>query len=92
MQLCKFSPNNDGINDTFEIECIQLYPDNELKIFNRYGSIVYKTTGYLNDWNGMPTNGILHDSGQLLPVGTYFWQLNLKDGSKPRVGWVYINY
>ncbi|WP_438961232.1 gliding motility-associated C-terminal domain-containing protein [Nonlabens sp.] len=87
-----FSPNNDGINDTFVIECIELYPDSKLKIFNRYGSIVHEVTGYLNDWDGKPTQGILHDSGQLLPIGTYFWQLNLKDGTAARVGWVYINY
>lgn len=87
-----FSPNNDGINDTFVIECIELYPDSKLKIFNRYGSIVHEVTGYLNDWDGKPTHGVLHDSGQLLPTGTYFWQLDLKDGTQARVGWVYINY
>ncbi|MGJ8683932.1 MAG: gliding motility-associated C-terminal domain-containing protein [Nonlabens sp.] len=87
-----FSPNNDGVNDTFEIECIELYPDSELKIFNRHGSIVYEATGYHNDWNGIPNRGILHNSSELLPVGTYFWHLDLKDGSPARVSWVYINY
>lgn len=87
-----FSPNNDGVNDTFVIECIELYPDSHLKIYNRYGSTVHEATGYLNDWNGMPTKGLLHDSGQLLPVGTYFWVLDLNEGSEARVGWVYINY
>ncbi|GAK92355.1 conserved repeat domain protein [Nonlabens ulvanivorans] len=87
-----FSPNNDGINDTLVIECIELYPDSKLKIFNRHGSIVYETTGYLNDWNGNPNSGLLHNSGKVLPVGTYFWQLDLNDGSEARVGWVYINH
>ena len=87
-----FSPNNDGINDTFEIVCIELYPDSELKVFNRYGSIVYETIGYQNDWDGIPNSGILHNDSQLLPVGTYFWQLDLRDGSQARVGWVYINH
>ncbi len=87
-----FSPNTDGTNDTFFIRCIELYPESQLKIFNRYGSIVYKATGYENDWNGMPNAGLLHDSGRLLPTGTYFWQLDLKDGSQVTAGWVYINY
>ncbi|PQJ31426.1 hypothetical protein BST92_05590 [Nonlabens arenilitoris] len=87
-----FSPNNDGINDTLVIECIELYPDSKLKIFNRYGSIVYENTGYQNDWNGIPNSGLLHNSGNLLPVGTYFWQLDLNDGSEARVGWIYINH
>lgn len=87
-----FSPNNDGINDTFVIECMELYPESELRIFNRYGTMLYEATGYLNDWDGKPTRGLLHDAGQILPVGTYFWVLDLNDGSEARVGWVYINH
>jgi gliding motility-associated-like protein/uncharacterized repeat protein (TIGR01451 family) len=87
-----FSPNTDGRNDTFFIRCIELYPESQLKIFNRYGGIVYKATGYLNEWGGIPNVGLLHNSGQLLPTGTYYWLLDLKDGSQVTAGWVYINY
>src|SRR5690606_14077974 len=42
----EFSPNNDGANDYFVIDCIEQYPDNELRIYNRYGSLVYKKKSY----------------------------------------------
>lgn len=87
-----FSPNGDDKNQTFFIPCIELYPENQLKIFNRYGSLVYESVNYQNDWEGIPNHGLLHNDGQRLPTGTYFWQLDLKDGSQSRVGWVYINY
>ncbi len=87
-----FSPNNDGVNDTLVIECLELYPDNEFKIFNRYGDEVFIARGYLNDWDGRPNTGLLHNNSTLLPTGTYFWYLNLNDGTAPRVGWIYINY
>lgn len=87
-----FTPNSDGRNDTFEIRCIDLYPESELVIVNRYGSTVYKATNYQNDWDGTPTHGLLHNSDKKLPTGTYYWKLDLKDGSQARVGWLYINY
>jgi gliding motility-associated-like protein/uncharacterized repeat protein (TIGR01451 family) len=87
-----FSPNGDGMNDTFEILCVELYPESELTIYNRYGSLIHQVTGYQNDWDGKPTDGLLHDKNQTLPMGTYFWNLDLKDGSEIRTGWVYITY
>lgn len=87
-----FTPNGDGRNDIFEIRCINLYPECELVIVNRYGSTVYKATNYQNDWDGTPTQGLLYDSDRTLPTGTYYWKLDLKDGSQARVGWLYINY
>lgn len=68
-----FSPNNDGRNDTWVIDNIDAYPDARLEVFNRWGSKVYDKTGYRNDWNGMYR-------GSLLPVGTYFYVITLKDG------------
>ena len=44
--------NDDGINDFLEFEYLQFYPDNELTIWNRWGNVVYKKSGYQNDWNG----------------------------------------
>ncbi|MGC1471798.1 MAG: gliding motility-associated C-terminal domain-containing protein [Psychroserpens sp.] len=85
------SPNNDGINDTFDIECIEEYPSNILKIFNRFGVQIYQKENYKNDWDGSANTGLLHNSG-LLPVGTYFYILDLNTGEKPKVGWLYLNY
>jgi len=74
-----FSPNFDGVNDTFVIEGASLFPDNELSIFNRWGNRVYNTTNYANDWGGTW-------NGNDLPDGTYFYVF--EDGN----GNVYSGY
>ncbi len=61
-----FSPNGDGPNDFFVIHGLVRYPDNELKVFNRWGNLVYQKKNYNNEWSG--TN----NSGDKLPDGTYF--------------------
>ena len=68
-----FSPNFDGENDYFTIRGIQSYPGNVLKIFNRWGEMVYEDFEYQNDWRG---TWLEED----LPDGTYFYTLNLNDG------------
>ncbi|MNK17098.1 hypothetical protein D3C87_352810 [compost metagenome] len=84
----EFTPNGDGLNETFRIDCIEYYPNNKLEIFNRFGTPVYKTAGYMNDWNGVANvDGVVRRNEQL-PVGTYFYVLEV-DG-KAKTGWVYI--
>lgn len=85
------SPNNDGLNDTLMIPCIEEYPSNTLQIFSRYGNMVYETVGYKNDWKGVSNKGILR-TNSVLPVGTYYYILQLDTTSKPIVGWIYLNY
>lgn len=63
-----FTPNSDGNNDFFYIGNIQKYPDNVLKIYNRYGQVIYTSAGYNNDWNG-------EYQGNKVPTGTYFYIL-----------------
>ncbi|GAB4254381.1 MAG: hypothetical protein Kow0079_10630 [Vicingaceae bacterium] len=41
-----------GINDYFVIKNAELYPDNKLMIYNRWGNLIYQTTNYKNDWDG----------------------------------------
>ncbi len=75
-----FTPNRDGDNDFFYIGNIQKYPDNILKVYNRYGQVVFTSSGYQNDWDGSY-------QGNQLPTGTYFFILDtgtdkgLKKGS-----------
>lgn len=64
-----FTPNNDGDNDVFYIGNLGKYPDNSLKIYNRYGKLVYSANNYDNSWNGTYL-------GNLLPTGTYFYIFN----------------
>lgn len=73
------TPNGDGNNDTWYIGNIQKYPDNKLEIYNRYGKLVYKTTGYLNTWDGRV-------SGEEMPSGTYFYDLDPGNGAAKHHG------
>jgi len=81
----EFSPNDDGQNDFFYIDCIDRYPNNQLEIFNRWGNLVYFKKGYDNTWDGKAEG-----SAKTLPEGTYFYILDLGDGSKKTSGWLYL--
>jgi gliding motility-associated-like protein len=88
-----FSPNNDGINDTFSIPGIDQFANFELKIFNRLGSVVYETraSNYV-EFAGIPNSGLNSGDG-LLPTGTYFYVIKFNDPDTEDVArWVYINY
>lgn len=74
-----FSPNGDGINDYWEIDNIDLYPDVVIKVFNRWGSIVFESNGYTEMWDGKR-------KGEELPDAVYYWTLDLNDGSEPLSG------
>jgi len=87
----EFSPNGDGVNETFMIDCIERFPNNKLEVYNRWGNIVYSTNGYQNDWDGTSNGRAVINESDKLPVGTYYYVLDLGDGSEPRVGWLYIN-
>ncbi|MCI9845089.1 gliding motility-associated C-terminal domain-containing protein [Flavobacterium pectinovorum] len=85
----EFTPNNDGANDLFRIDCIESYPNNELKVFNRYGALVYSKRGYQNDWNGTANVSGVINRGDMLPTGTYFYVIEIGDG-KVKKGWLSI--
>jgi gliding motility-associated-like protein len=70
-----FTPNSDGINDTWYIEDIQNFPENEVLVFNIYGDEVYTKKGYTNDWAGTY-------NGSALPDGTYYYVLRFEDSEK----------
>jgi gliding motility-associated-like protein len=77
-----YSPNDDGKNDLFVVHGIEAYPDNVLTIYNRWGTIVYSKTGYLNEWDGKSNNGTL------LPDATYFAILEVNKGEIVLRGYV----
>jgi gliding motility-associated-like protein len=69
------TPNNDGVNDLFVIKGLNiLYPESEVKIVNRWGGLVFESTGYEEPWNGTKMN-----EGGELPMGTYFYRIILND-------------
>lgn len=63
-----FSPNGDGINDTWIIPTLDFFPDNNVKVYNRWGKLVYEQQNY--------TSGDAWD-GSDLPEGTYFYVISL---------------
>ena len=87
----EFSPNGDGQNDRFVIDCIENFPNNSLEIYNRWGNIVYKTNNYQNDWEGESNGRVVIATADQLPEGTYYYILDLGDGSTPIANWLYIN-
>ncbi|MDO6851970.1 gliding motility-associated C-terminal domain-containing protein [Cellulophaga lytica] len=87
----EFSPNGDNSNDTFYIECIEQYPNNYLQIYNRWGVKVYEQKGYKNTWNGTSQGRATIQRGEKMPVGTYYYTLELRDNKTPsKSGWLYL--
>lgn len=78
-----FSPNNDGTNDIWNIEALETYAQSTIKIFNKAGQQVYANTGYAKPWNGTL-------NGKLLPGGTYYYIIDLKNDSPLLSGWVLL--
>ena len=89
-----FSPNDDGLNDVFNIDGLQnVFEEYYLKIFNRYGELIYEGGPELGLWTGIPNDGLFYQE-KLVPVGTYYYSLYLNDPNftKPILGFVYVNY
>ena len=79
-----FSPNGDGVNDTWTLVDDDLYPQNTFEVFDRYGNSVFQMNGYDSSWDGTGKNGEL-------PKGTYFYVLDRQgDGTDVVKGWIQI--
>ncbi len=91
------SANADGQNDGFTIENIEGYPKNNLKIFNRWGVLVYEKDGYTNSesFEGYSNGRATMNAGSKLPQGTYYYILEYQDtAEQPHTekGWLYLKY
>jgi gliding motility-associated-like protein len=78
-----FSPDNDGINDFFEIPGIAKYPDCSVIIYNRSGEVVFESKGYNTPWDGT-------FNGQALPIASYYYFIDFGDGSDVQTGIISI--
>ncbi|HXH98664.1 MAG TPA: PKD domain-containing protein [Sphingobacteriaceae bacterium] len=78
-----FTPNSDGINDTWNIKYLESYPGATVEIFNRYGERLFQSVNYPTAWDGSR-------NGSELPVGTYYYIINPKNGRKVISGSVTI--
>ncbi len=85
-----FSPNGDASNDQWYIKGIENYPNNMIKVFNRWGLLVYEAKNYNNDpgWNGLANAG--QEAGKLLDHGTYYYLLYLGTSGKTVSGYITI--
>ena len=66
------SPNADGANDEWIIDGIELFPNCEVEVYNRWGELLFQSVGYKENWDGTY-------KGEPLPVGTYYYVIDLKD-------------
>lgn len=73
------TPNGDSKNEYFVIPKLDLYPDNYLNIYNRWGQTVYQRSNYRNDW-----------ASDNLPVGMYYYSLHLAKTNKTLKGWIHV--
>lgn len=83
-----FTPDGDGVNDTWIIEGINAYPDNTVVVFNRWGSRLIELKGYDNAtvvWDGKY-------NGTKVASGTYYFVIELHGEGQQRSGWVQVNY
>jgi gliding motility-associated-like protein len=78
-----FSPNGDGINDTWVITNLSIYPGATVDVFNRYGQSVFHSENSNKAWDGTY-------NGKPLPVGTYYYIIDLKNNEKKTAGSVTI--
>jgi gliding motility-associated-like protein len=86
-----FSPNGDGINETFQIVDIEFtFPNYTLEIYNRYGNLMFKGNINKSAWDGKNSNSNFINGDT--PTGVYFYVINYnKDNLSPKQGQLYLN-
>ena len=82
-----FTPNGDGINDTWKIYGLEEHPNTTVRVFNRWGRLVFEAKDYQNDWAGS-----YKDFNSILPQSSsYYYQIDYgTDGTIDKQGWLYI--
>ena len=76
-----FSPNGDGMHDKWEIPYLISYPGCTVDVYNRYGQLIYHSLGYDKPWDGTV-------KGNAVPVGTYYYIIDPKNGKQKMSGYV----
>ncbi|HYG39974.1 MAG TPA: fibronectin type III domain-containing protein, partial [Cytophagales bacterium] len=77
------TPNDDGTNDLWTIENIDLYPDCIVEVYGKNGQRLFQSQGYKEKWNGSHNN-------QPLGIGTYYYFIDLREKGKKYKGTVAI--
>jgi gliding motility-associated-like protein len=84
-----FSPNGDGINDTFNIPEFDEFTNRRITIMDRNGYIIYQTNQYENNWDGRGNKN--QYNGSLCPAGVYYYRLEISDLDQIFTGYIYLN-
>ena len=78
-----FSPNGDGINDTWKIDGIENYPNSEIKVLDRFGNpVLNHVTNGIFEWDGK-------SNSRNLPTGSYWYDIKVSDG-RILQGWLLL--
>lgn len=77
------TPNNDGYNDKWVIDNIDVYPDNDVKVFDKAGRIVFSKKGYDNSWDGQMNGAALNE-------GTYYYVIDFGQGKRKIRGYITV--
>ena len=91
------TPNGDGSYDVLTIAGLENYPNNHIRIYNRWGVLVFSTQAYNtqgNVFDGTSTGRATVSRGNKLPAGTYFYilEFEVQDGTMlQRTGYIYLN-
>ncbi len=78
-----FTPNNDMVNDTWEIDNLDRYENCQIEVYSRSGQLIFNSESYLKEWDG-------RFNGELVPVGTYYYLINLIKFKKVYTGTVLV--
>jgi gliding motility-associated-like protein len=78
-----FSPNGDNINDRWVINGLTEFPSCVVEVYNRYGQRVFRSVGYQQPWDGTI-------AGKPLPVGTFYYVIDIRNGDEPMSGHITI--
>lgn len=79
------TPNGDGANDDWVIGGLEYFPDSKVQVYNRWGQLLFESTGYTTRWDG--TFG-----GQRLPTADYYYVIDYASDKEPLTGTVTIKY
>ena len=79
------TPNGDGSNDTWTIGGLEFFPQSTVQVFNRWGQLLFESTGYNTPWDGT-------FNGSALPVADYYFIITYDQDKDPITGTVTIKY
>jgi gliding motility-associated-like protein len=78
-----FTPNGDGVNDTWIIKELANYPGATVRIFDRYGIQLLYSQGYGKPWDGTY-------NGKPVPFGVYYYLIDIKQFGEPLAGYITV--